>query len=936
MLALICPQIGRAQVGAWLEGEADGEVQALARGAGVSVPPSRLVHRFDFEETDDRGRKLGLGQPLPQHWYVIGRSPQTADPNFRQRPLHQELIRRSGFPAYTQVRFDRQHKSSGDFSFYLGLDGGSAGAYLETGTLPAVPGSDYLVTARVFTTRLRHAAAYLRAYFIDAQGRRIEASVSQTEPIRTSGGWADVSVKLDGIHREAAWIGMEVLLQQPQPLPHHPLGNEQIVLQDIDAAAWFDDICVWQVPHVEVGSQSPVNIIHEPDHPRFVASVRDLANHHLLATLTLYDHRLRPVATSTHPLGDGAPTRWIWEPPLPGLGWYLIDLQVSDQQQAGQPGSPQAVMARTVSAVLWLPQASSLHPLDAGRFSLTAQGLPDDELRLLPDLLTAARIYHATISAWSPSTTLLNLEDRLNLLGELVQRTITTGHELAISLDPLPSELIQSRPVPEAVEPLEVLQAQPQTWEPYLRPILMRFGQQIQQWQLGDNQRARAFYSPDLPAQVARARERFLAMTPQPRLILPWRLDQARRPDLNEQGITFSLDVPPAITAQRLQDHLKEWDNPPADYWLHLREPPADVLAHPQRAIDLAMRMIHAWQTDADRLTLPRPWTTGPARRINLIPDPLLGVFTNVAHLLAGRRVVGELALGQGLRCLILDGPAGGMLIAWNHSATPQRAAVQLYLGETPVAVDIWGNRQPIDLSEEGHRLELSPSPTFVTGIDPQLALFRAGFQLNEPFIVSTQETHKRQITLTNPWQRTISGNLVVTGPQGWQIQPARQFFSIAAGKTTTLPLEIRFPIVEVAGPKELTARFDFTADRRYVVNMSTPMEVGLPDFHFDAILSLKEGKQPDAQDVIVSCVITNESDRAASLYVFASLVGHARQERIVSRLEPGQAVVRRFYFEAASKQLQQYPLRTGIRETNGPAILNKLLTLENAGIPSR
>ncbi len=150
--------------------------------------PSKLVYRFDFEE-----QKLGNYEDLPMHWHVIGRQPRTTNPNFMRMPLHVEMVNRPGFPTYTEVRFDTRQYVSGEHSLYLGLNGGSAGAFLEVGSIPVLPGADYLVTACVRTSMLDRARARVLAYFIEDQGNRIENSTDTTTPVKTGDKWVNVS-----------------------------------------------------------------------------------------------------------------------------------------------------------------------------------------------------------------------------------------------------------------------------------------------------------------------------------------------------------------------------------------------------------------------------------------------------------------------------------------------------------------------------------------------------------------------------------------------------------------------------------------------------------------------------------------------------------------------------------------------------------------------
>ncbi|MGB1126660.1 MAG: hypothetical protein ACPG4Q_15775, partial [Phycisphaeraceae bacterium] len=73
---------------------------------------------------------------------------------------------------------------------------------------------------------------------------------------------------------------------------------------------------------------------------------------------------------------------------------------------------------------------------------------------------------------------------------------------------------------------------------------------------------------------------------------------------------------------------------------------------------------------------------------------------------------------------------------------------------------------------------------------------------------------------------------------------------------------------------------------------------------------------------------ITNTSDQRQSLNVFAGLAGHARREMIIPGIAPGEFVSRRIRFKDVGEQIGKFPLRCGVRESNGPAVLNKTIEL--------
>src|SRR5690606_874915 len=122
------------------------------------------------------------------------------------------------------------------------------------------------------------------------------------------------------------------------------------------------------------------------------------------------------------------------------------------------------------------------------------------------------------------------------------------------------------------------------------------------------------------------------------------------------------------------------------------------------------------------------------------------------------------------------------------------------------------------------------------------------------------------------------------------------------------LPVNVTFPFAELAGPKLLTARVEFIADRQYDVELSTPMELGLPDMDFQPTVAIAPGKKPGTYDAHVVCVISNTGGSARSWSVFATHRGQPRQERSVANLTPGSSIVRRFTFPVLTVEDRRHP----------------------------
>lgn len=895
----------------------------------VAAPASadlnqRLVEWFHFEE-----RALGNFEKMPRYWFAVGRDPQVGDATFLRQPLHRQLVEQIGHPAFNEVRFDTRYATSGDTAFYLGLSGGNTAAFLQNGAIAVVPDSDYLITAKVRTEALERAGVCLSAYFIDRQGQKIEASVIHSPKVRSNDKWTPVSIKLVGQHTQADYLGIQLEVVQPGPDQQNPLGREQVILQDIGGGAWFDDIAIWQLPHVEVRTQNTVNVVRAPRRPQMSMNVRDLSGQRLYAEMTVYDIELNRIAHERRGVGGGQPSRWGWTPRLPGYGWYLVDMTVH-----ARPGYDDPPLARSLGAVLWMPDEGPMKLAEAptGQFALIAERMTGSQLEILPALLEACRLDQVVLSGWSRDTTLRDLAQRQDALDELAFTIRNRGGSVVMSLSPVPEALSAAQGI-ERVEPLAMMQADEATWRPYLAPVLMRHGQRIAHWQIGTAREPYAFYYANLPSLLGHIQKHFRSLAPRPQLVIPWRLDQARRDDVTLSDLTYALDVPVSITPEQLTGQLASWRSPPANFWLYLRPLPANEVSHLDRAADLALRMLYGWEGGAAGLAIDKPWIITGNEGQALLPDPMLGVFSNVAARLTDRRVVGRLPIGEGMRGMVLDGAAGGAIVAWRTSADEHDAVIDMNLGNEPILIDLWGNRSPVSLVNGRHQIPLTSSPVFIEGIDANLALFRAGFAVDRPLIESTQEPHARKLLLTNPWPRTITGELQIIGPKGWIASPSRHTFSIGAGQRLELPVTLRFPVSEVAGQKELVARFSFTADRQYQVDIETPLELGLEDVSFQATLAVEPSRDPatpDALEAVVVALVTNTGGEPKSLFVFANLPQRPRQEVPISQLEPGQTVLRTFRFPDAGRLIRDFAIRAGVRQTNGPAMLNTRLNLSD------
>ena len=895
--------------------------------AQVDQATHRLKKKYDFEDTDDRGNKIGFsGNLLPRNWFVIGRRAIGQKKEFHQFPIHQSLESRAGYPHYAEVGFDRTRKASGDFSLRLGVPGGCTGAFVQQGAISINPGSDYRVSVKVHTHKLDHAWAELRAYFTDDAGNRIEGSLKRSDPIVSEAGWVDASVKLAGDFPDAAYIGIEVHVIQPGIDADDPIGDHQIVPSDIHGSAWFDDVTVWELPSVNLSTDTRTNIINAPNRPKLHARVRDLTGQRMRAVISVYDHRYELIDRVDDSINKEG---WSWTPDLGNrYGWYLAELEIFEVDLNNRPTTQ---VARTLAGFLWLGPGSEAGTEDRPRFSIVAEDLPTEHLPLLAELMNQAGLTGLVVSGWERRGTPKSTIERTRILEPIVRDLLVRRGRVAVSFWPVPVELA-GRVGVDATDPLNILTTDTALWLDYAKPFLSTLGQRKTTWQVGSPSYPQAFLSRDLSGDLEAARKGIRAAAPNPRLVAPWRLDQASRTAELPVSDAYAIAWPQGVTPDQLAPAMADWPSPPSATRLDIELADAVDMTHERRVADLMIRVLHAWEHQAGGVGLPKPWTEAHERRTALLPDPVLGVYVNLARQLGGQRVIGRMPLGRGLQAMILNGRQGGMLAVWNENADAQPAQVSLYLGEAPVAIDPYGNTTPLKTVDGRQQLSVSSTPTIIRGIDARLALFRAGFTLDDPFIESLQVAHRRVLRIHNPWPRSLNGTYTITGPDKWTIQPQVKRVSIAPGGTAEIPVAMRFPIHEDGGHKTLAARIVFNSGEDYAVTLHAPMELGLRGVEFDASVIVQPSQDPDAkpgtQDAIVKLTVTNTADRRQSLYLFAGIEGHGRREIVVPGIEPGRDAYRFFRFEDVGDQIDKFFVRCGVRESNGPAVLNKTLEL--------
>jgi hypothetical protein len=854
----------------------------------------REVRRFDFEEGAE-----GL-VTFPGDFYRYLASDQ-------------------GFPAFGAMRLSQASPAAGDWSFEFNLQGGSMAARIAPGVIPVLPLGDYVVNALVRTVDLHNARARVVAWFTDHRGEPIIESRVQSDLLRTNGNWEQVTVPIHGEFARATHLVVELQVIQPRQFGTQAWRAGKPQHDDVSGMAWFDELTIWQLPRIELSTASAGNVILPSEPQMLRVLVADLTPEPLTAQLQVRDLRDRNVFEHEFPAPRGERAQDVDLGRLQA-GWYRADLRISNQR---------GIVGESALELVILPALDRRQATRPAMFGATIGPLPARYMRQVPDLLRrlgagAARISlnHETIvdsvSVDLPPELRQAVDEMLN---EKVQLTFVLERlpeHIAAALDSAPTQILQ------------LLARDPSAWQPYLERALISFGQQVRRWQAGATRSSDPFWLTDLDATYHRAVASLGTLVPGPLVSVPWSAEQML--DERSRIAGYTMTVPYEVSPESIAEYATTWPrgNEP-EVSVNFDLLPVRDFGERQRATDLALRALHGWRAGLPRMTIDAPWTLTGERRPQFMPEPSFAVWSTLSHQLDRRRFVGELPLGPGMTCWILEGaqPTDAALVAWNQSAPPEQAIIRALLADGPVeVVDLFGNHTTVPIGDGEHVIPLGDQPIFVEGINLSLTRFIAGFAIRPGFVPAIHRVHELNVVITNPWDVVISGRVRLLSSEGWQISPRTQDFTIRPGAQTRLPINVVFDGSILAGAKQIEGNIELTAEHKYQLRLRASLEVGLENVQVTPTWSLARNAENGELDLIVTQYITNSGDQTLQLDAFLSAPGISQRRRPIAGLAPGETVARVFQIQDGAALLSGRRIRLGVTDRDGAARLNQALDI--------
>lgn len=920
----------RAQTDAPEDAPSAGEASAIARPSAAR----RVVRVFDFEEQDT------ADTPLPQNWWA-------AQDNPPQRP-------RPGFPIWNRPRLDFQVAHTGGGSARVPARGGSTCLRLAPGVIPVFPGGDYRIEGFVMTRGMRHARAGLIARFLDQSGEPISGAESFSELVVSEDEWTPLEAELIGLFPEAVFLQLDLVVLQPQ---HRPGDPPDMWREDIEAVAYFDDISVTQIARVEVSSPAPMGVFLDPEIPEVGVLVRDLTGERLVGDLRVYDIDGRVVDRAHLRIGRGG-IESNWRPDIKRYGWYRARLDVYANDE---------VLGRAQTAFLFLPERSGSGGGGSGgdgrgathraRFGVDLTDLPLSAWDAAPPLLERLGVGAVTLNAMVDREG-FDSRDRIESIASATSALRDRWAEVTLGVFPPeswppPGELARYNSWREAIFDRS------DVWAERIDPLLDRFGQRVDRWQVDQ-----PGWPPVMDAAFVEANAEFVSrlsrLVPGPVLTAPARADappaRNRLGHLGRVVLGAEAYLRPEAIAEALRTYRDVAARSRTELALAIDPIDLKVFGGRAQADDIAHKAVLARAAGdiADdarplRLLLAEPLVIHRGRRTRYEPTPASGAWRTLADHLSTRRVALRLPSDEGVHAYLLSplsgvsASVGPVVVAWSDRAVRTPDTLQMRLGDgTLRVVDLFGNERTVSPGPSSagaeHTLALGSSPVFVHGVDEELVRFQASFMIDPPTLPTENRVLDRFVVLTNPWPVSVAGRYAIYPPDfetigrtdsRWSFAPAAGTFEIPAQGELRLPITAALSPLEQAGEREIVMDVRLTADRsRGIVRLRTSMGVGTEGV--DVRLVTRRAPNLAGRDIHIEAVVTNTSDeaRAFDITVVAG-PEYPRQQGSLGELEPGASVMRRFVFPDARDRIPGRRVFVSLRDVDTGARVNKSVEID-------
>ncbi len=854
-----------------------------ARGKAGS---DQVVFQFDFDERDD-----GNLESIPKYW---------------------EPLRGVGFPRYAGAAFDFDSGRLAPPCFRLDSSGRDVAFIYKGPGIRTQPDTEYRVKGYIQPDQLVHARACVSAHYIDQRGQPMTETLVRT---RYVGGpsedkeWIRFELFLGAAPSNATGIGLVAWVLQESTWNMAATLRRHISPLDVQAAARLDDITVFRLPRVRLGTGVAGNVIAPSDPHEILVSLVDSEAGAPKARLTITDPDGTLVADhalSANEEGSVEPTRVS----LSGLpaGWYHARLDVGEDSAV--------VLTRTLSFVI-LPPSRRPYPESLAKplGIVIEPGLrPDHDTEY--ELLKRSAARSVKVPVWTGLDEEVPDHAARRTTEKFLQQLVKNRFLLTGVLWGPPSEIVRSHGAYQ--QPLiDLLASDRSGWESELNVMAAPAAGLFRSWQVGSDGESLAS-SVETGKALSNLRDALRVFMTSPRLAIPVSVsdDPGVTPRPAEQ-VTISLPV--AMESSELAERIRARRSSAGDNVSVFAAPlPLDGFERMSRLGEWARRVVSARHAGADAVYVPQPWQSRRTPQ-GIITEPLeeFLLLQTVGDVLGDAAPGPVLRIADGVYFATFEQDAGMVAAIWDTSAPTNGRPLTMQLGQASQQIDLWGRRTPLSRDESGRQIvQVSPLPIFVENIEPWLVELTASVSLDPPRVESGTELARLTLEMNYRSGPLLSGQGMLIPPEGITVSPRAFSFSARPDQPFRVSFDVRFAHNEPAGRKDFTARLDLLQPR-YRIDIPLIVEIGLSNVTVTGVAVVEHN------DLILRHIVHNGTAEVLNFRSTAAAPGRERQYRPITNLKPGGTQTVDYRFNGGRALVGRH-IYLALRELNdGPRIHN-------------
>ncbi len=339
---------------------------------------------------------------------------------------------------------------------------------------------------------------------------------------------------------------------------------------------------------------------------------------------------------------------------------------------------------------------------------------------------------------------------------------------------------------------------------------------------------------------------------------------------------------------------------------------------------DFARRLVIAKAMDPDRLVIPAPLELAQNSGTHRWqPRRGYSAIRTLCHYLAGKRAVGAMRLANDGIAIVFDGPTDSCVIAWTWSDQPADVPAQIYLGDQPEVIDLWGAARPATVKNGRALLHLTPTPMILSDVDAPLALVQMSFRIDPTYVQIHDMRPQPVVSFRNHYDQSLRGQLRFIPPPGWDIVPGQRRFDVPPAQAFELPIDIVVPNREIAATQRVGVEVELRDPHPATLSFSVPITVGLKDIYSEAVARW------DGDALVIEHALTNLADQPISFQGFCQVPLRPRGTTAFLEILPGEKRIARYVFTGTDlRDLVGMDVHLRILEVQGDRELDQLVSI--------